>query len=226
MSMEEEFPWFAVQVKPRHEKAVALAVRCKGFVAFLPTYESRHHSCGHWRVADLPLFPGYVLSRFNPEKRLPILTIPGVFSIVSRGRVPAPLEEHEVLAIQGVVDHEMRASPVAYLESGDRVRMVEGPLAGVEGFYQGQNEKRRLILSIALLQRSIAVEVDPDWVCAVEPEHPLERALRQAYEQGGKAIPRRRGDDGGTGELVKRRPAGRTAGCGHERAEEQRGSVG
>ncbi|MBN8730148.1 MAG: NusG-like protein [Acidobacteria bacterium] len=174
-----------MQVRARHEKVVALAVRCKGFVAFLPTYEHQHRSCGHWRTADLPLFPGYVLCRFDPQKRLPILTIPGVFSIVSTGKAPAPLEEREVLAIQNVIEHGLRASPIAYLEAGDRVRMVGGPLLGVEGLYQGQNEKHRLIISVTLLQRSIVVEVDPKWVCAAEPEHPVERALRQAREMDG-----------------------------------------
>src|SRR5579863_2483916 len=95
-----QHPWFALRVKSRSEKIVATIARNKGFEEFLPLYQSRRRWSDRFKSVELPLFPGYVFCRLNPEFRLPLLTIPGVMSFVGIGKVPVPIEEAEIAAIK------------------------------------------------------------------------------------------------------------------------------
>jgi len=152
--------WFALLVKPRHEKAVAAALRGKGYTEYLPLYEARHRSAGHLRKAQLPLFPMYVFCRFDPVNRLPILTIPGVFSIVASGTEPAPLDDREIEVMQTVVRSGLRIDPCPYVEIGEMVEIVNGPLRGLSGLILNSKGEQRLIVSVTLLRRSISIEID------------------------------------------------------------------
>jgi transcription antitermination factor NusG len=155
-----ESSWFALYVKPRHEKNVAAILRGKGYEEFVPLYDRRTPS----RTTQLPLFPSYVFCRFDQEKRLPILSTPGVFSIVEFGGVPASLDEEQIAALQRVVAGGMGRFPWPDLPAGRRVRIKAGPLEGVEGVVVISRNVSRLIISVDLLQRSVAVEVDRDWL--------------------------------------------------------------
>src|SRR5438105_1886471 len=90
------YSWFALRVKPRHEKVVDESAKSKGYASFLPTFRNRHRSGGRVQEVDLPLCPGYVFCRFDPVDRLPLLKIPGVFDVVSFGRRPMPIEETQM----------------------------------------------------------------------------------------------------------------------------------
>ena len=163
---KENSSWFALAVVPRKEKVTAETLRMKGYENFLPLYTVRRQWSDRVQNVSLPLFPGYIFSRFDPAVRLPILKIPSVLSIVGLGKTPEPIPEIEIGALQTVCKAGIHAVPCPFLTVGAKVRMNEGPLAGVEGILVEAKETR-LILSVSLLQRSIAVEVDREWIAPV-----------------------------------------------------------
>ena len=167
------FPWFALDIRARHEKFVAAALFGKGFDVFLPQYRCKRRWSDRVKEVDAPLFPGYLFCRFNPNDRLPILKTPGVTQIVGYNHVPVPVDEHEITAVRRLVDSGVPNFPCAYLEVGSKVRIDAGALRGLEGILMDVKGKRRLVLSITLLQRSVAVEIDSDAVSVV---HALQSA--------------------------------------------------
>src|SRR6266404_8042389 len=108
--------WFALRVRSRCEKLVAAAARQKGFEAFLPLCKSRHRWSDRLQSIEVPLFPGYVFCRLDPERRLPLLMISGVLNFVGVGKIPAPLDESEIVAIQIAVRSELRTEPCPFQE--------------------------------------------------------------------------------------------------------------
>ncbi len=148
---------------PRHEKAVAKILGNKGYETFLPIYSRRHKYSGRSRSFDLPLFPGYVFSRFDPSVRLPILTTPGVLQVMGTGRTPEPVPDSQIDAIRLAVQAGISLMPTAFWKTGDRARITSGPLTGVEGIVENI-KPLRLVLSVALLQRSVLLEVDAECV--------------------------------------------------------------
>jgi transcription antitermination factor NusG len=167
------FPWFAIQVRMRHEVGVADHLQGKGYEWFLPLYKARRRWSDRVKEVDSPLFPGYLFCRFNPNDRLPILKTPGVTQIVGYNHVPVPVDEQEIAAIRRLVSSGVSNFPCAYLEVGGKVRIEAGALRGLEGILIDLKGKRRLVLSITLLQRSVAVEIDSDAVSVV---HSLQNA--------------------------------------------------
>lgn len=160
----KRYPWFALRVKPNFERVVSSTVRNKGFEEFLPFYLCRRRWSDRFKSVELPLFPGYVFCRVNPECRLPLLTIPGVLHFVGVGRIPAPIDQAEIAAIQQAVQSGLPAEPYPFLEVGQRVRIEEGPLAGIEGFLVEVRKQQRIVVSVTLLKRAIAVEIERPWV--------------------------------------------------------------
>jgi transcription antitermination factor NusG len=165
------YPWFALRVKSRYEHTVATHLQGRGYESFLPLYKCRHRWSDRFTEIDLPLFPGYVFCQFNPLNRLPVLTVPGVVHVVGVGRTPVPIDETEIAAIQAAVKSGLPRQPWPYLEIGRKVRIEFGPLRGVEGILLGFRGHQRLVLSVALLQRSVAVQVDEGWVQPMLQEH-------------------------------------------------------
>ena len=156
--------WFALRVKPRFEKTVATIARNKGYQEFLPLYQCRRRWSDRFQSVELPLFPGYIFCQLNPEFRLPLLTIPGALHFIGIGRVPAPIDDEEIAALQTAMRSGLWAEPWPFLNVGQRVRLEEGPLAGLEGLLIEVRKKQRLIVSVTLLKRSVAVEIERDWV--------------------------------------------------------------
>jgi transcription antitermination factor NusG len=150
--------WFALQVKPRHERTTALAIRQKGYQELVPAYLSRRKWSDREKDIELPLFPGYIFCCFDADIRAPVLTTPGVRRIVGA------VEEHEISALKRLAILGARAEPWPYLEAGAKIRLQAGPLAGVEGIVLAVKDARRLLISVTLLQRSVAIEVDPRWL--------------------------------------------------------------
>lgn len=161
------YPWFALQVRMRHEVAVSDHLQGKGYEWFLPLYKSRRRWSDRIKEIDAPLFPGYLFCRLNPLDRLPILKTPGVTQIVGYNHVPVPVDEQEIAAIRTLVASRVPNYPCAYLEVGSKVRIDTGALRGLEGILTDVKGKQRLVLSITLLQRSVAVEIDSDAVSVV-----------------------------------------------------------
>jgi transcription antitermination factor NusG len=156
--------WFALRVKSRFEKAVALAAHNKGFEEFLPLYQVRHQWSDRYKSVDLPLFPGYVFCRLEAQHRFPLLTIPGVMHVVGIGRIPSPIDDVEILAIQNVTRSQLQVEPWPFLEFGQRVRLKAGPLNGIEGFLIQLQKQPRVVLNLPILRQAIAVEIERNWV--------------------------------------------------------------
>ena len=153
--------WYALHVRSRYERAVSTVLRYKGFAEFLPVYRSRRQWSQRIAEIELPLFPGYVFCSFDPaERRVPIMTTPGVMGIVGFGGKPVPIEDGEIQAIHRVLETGIAAEPWKYIESGQRVRVEHGALAGLEGIFIEVKKNYRLLLSLTLLQRSVAIQID------------------------------------------------------------------
>jgi transcription antitermination factor NusG len=138
-SRNGELPWFALQVRTRHETGVAGFLEAKGYKQFVP---------------------GYLFCRFDPQHRLPILKTPGVIQIVGYNRIPTPIDEMEIDAIQTLIASGLQTQPWPFLAVGERVRIESGALRGVDGIVVKMKENHRLVVSITLLRRSVAVEID------------------------------------------------------------------
>jgi len=159
---EEGMLWYALNVRTRFEKVVARNLRGKGYEEFLPTYTRSSRWSDRVKQIELPLFPGYVFCRFNPHDRLPILTIPGVNAVVGFGKTFMPVQESELHSVRAVVQSGVFCEPWPYVEVGQRVVVERGPLAGTEGLVTMVKNTYRLVISVNMLQRSVAVEIDRD----------------------------------------------------------------
>lgn len=164
---EVQYPWFALQVRTRYEAGVADYLHGKGYEYFLPMYKARKRWSDRIKEVNSPLFPGYLFCRFDPQNRLPILKTPGVTQIVGYNHVPVAVDEEEINAIRTLVASGLPNHPCSFLELGNRVRIEEGALRGLEGVLLEVKGRRKLILSITLLQRSVAVEIDSEAVSVV-----------------------------------------------------------
>lgn len=159
--------WFALSVIARHEKAVSRSLQDKGFETFLPLYTKRHQYQRRSREFDLPLFSGYVFCRSDMATRLPILITPGVIQMVGAGRVPIPLDDHEIWSLQRAAEAGITMCPHPCWRSGQIGRIIAGPLIGIEGVVVSAKQTVRLVLSITLLQRAVLLEIDSDCVALV-----------------------------------------------------------
>ena len=161
--------WFALQVRSRYETRVSHCLSGKGYEMFFPVYTCRKLWSDRIRITEAPLFPGYIFCRFDPYRRLPILTTPGVIQIVGNNRLPVPVDKGEIDAIQRLVRSGMEARPYPFLRVGETVRIESGPLRGLEGILTGCKGDHRLVLSVTLLQRSVTVVLDSALVTSPRP---------------------------------------------------------
>ena len=154
--------WFALIVKPRHEKVVTAGLRARSLESYAPLYRERRRWSDRVQIVELPLFPGYVFCRFCFADRLKVLRMPGVQSIVGFGGEPTPVRDEEVDAVKTLVGSGLAVAPWEYLHAGQPVRICRGPLSGVEGILACERSRYRVVINIELLQRAVAVEVDRD----------------------------------------------------------------
>ena len=157
-------PWFALWVHSRQEKTVAGMLEGKGFETFVPVYRSRRRWSDRIREIELPLIPGYVFCRFDAGHRLPILTTPGVVHIVGTGKTPEPVDEIEMQSLITATRGGVHLQLWPFLQVGQRVFIEEGPLRSLEGVLVTTKGSDHLILSVSLLQRSVAVAVERRWI--------------------------------------------------------------
>jgi len=159
--------WFALQVRSRSESVVAAFLRGNGYEWFLPTYQCRRRWSDRIRELEIPLFPGYLFCRFSPQHRLPILKTPGVISIVGMAKTPMPVDEGEITALRALVNSRVDRQPWPYLQIGQWVTIDHGALCGLEGILLDVKGRHRVVLSVTLLQRSVAAEIDSAWVTPI-----------------------------------------------------------
>ncbi len=153
-------PWYAAYTRHQHEKVVARNLASKGFETFLPLYGTARRWKDRTKELLLPLFPGYVFLRGRLERWLEIVMIPGVHWLVGSAGQPARIPPAEIEAIRRAVEKGIRIEPHSFLRCGDRVRVKSGPLEGLEGFLVRKKNRSRLVLSVQLLEKSVALEVD------------------------------------------------------------------
>lgn len=171
--------WWALYTRHQHEKTVADMLSAKGFEIFLPLYDSVRRWKDRRKLLSLPLFPGYVFVRGGRERRLQVVSTPGVFSILSHGDRFATIPDDEIEGIRKTVAGRYRVEPHPFLKCGDRVRVTRGTLEGVEGILVRKKNIYRLVLSVEMLAQSVGVEIDASDVQPVTP-----RALPEAVPAG------------------------------------------
>lgn len=172
--------WYALQVWSRKEATVFAHLQGFGFECLLPTYKLRRKWSDRVKELEQPLFPGYLFCRFDFQNRRPLLMAPGVLQIVGNGKLPLPVPSEEIERIQLAISSDAVRQPWPYLEIGERVRVDHGSLRGLEGILVNFRGGHRVVLSISLLQRSVAVEVDSAWVTPIEDRKPRSIAAHLA----------------------------------------------
>ena len=156
--------WLALTTKPRHEKVASIGLRSKGCEEFLPLYRVRNRWSDRTKEVDLPLFPGYVFCRPQSMLRNKVLATPGVRSFVEFGDGPVCIPESEMTAVRKLVESGLPLGPLPFLQVGQKVLIKRGALSGVEGILLEIKDSLRLVVSINLLQRSVAAVIDRDFL--------------------------------------------------------------
>jgi len=161
-SVVESPKWFAVYTTPRHEKAVARHFEFRRIESFLPLYMEMHRWKNGCRVnVEQPLFPGYIFARIGRRDSTQVLSVPGVLLIVGSGREPLALPDFEIEALRSGL-HLRKFEPHPYLVVGEKARIKSGSLAGMVGILARKKNSLRVVLTLELIMRSVAVEVDAD----------------------------------------------------------------
>lgn len=156
----EQHPWYVLRVKANREKSIACMLRQKGYTEFLPLYTEARQWSDRVKELHVPLFPGYIFCRFDAQFRLPILKTPGVLHLVGVRGVPEPVDESEIAALQSAVTSGLFLQPWPFLKVGHKVIVQDGPLRNVEGILTAIQGEKNLIISVTLLQRSVAIKIE------------------------------------------------------------------
>lgn len=152
--------WYALYTAPRHEKFVEEQMTRRGITCFVPLYRSMRRWKDRRKELALVLFPGYVFVKIALANRLQVLQLPGAVHLVSFNGQPAALPEEEIENLRTRLSGLRGIEPHPYLRVGRRVRVRSGPLQGLEGVIQRNKDHCRIVFSIHLIARSVAVEVD------------------------------------------------------------------
>ncbi|HDZ22003.1 MAG TPA: UpxY family transcription antiterminator [Phycisphaerae bacterium] len=163
---DTSYQWYAVNTRSRHEKVVHQALQDKGMTSFLPTRQVLSQWKDRKKWVEKPLFPGYLFVH-TPWAQLDRVTgTRGVAYLVGDGSSAIPIPDDQVQGIRQMVEAPCPTMPWPWLKKGKRVRVMAGPLAGLETYIveRKKNRKSYLILTIELLGRSVAVEIDPRYV--------------------------------------------------------------
>jgi len=185
--------WCAIYTRHQHEKAIAQILSAKGLEVFLPLYNATRRWKDRTMHLSLPLFPCYLFLRGMKERRLEVVTTPGIVSILSVNGEVATIAESEIESVRRAVEWGNRVEPHPFLRCGDRVRVICGPLQGLEGILVRKKNLYRLVLSVEILERSAAVEVDVSAVERVGSSPHSSPWGREAGINGGSAAAARRG---------------------------------
>jgi transcription antitermination factor NusG len=152
--------WYAAYTSANHEKRVVLQLGQRCVEHFLPLYDSVRWWKDRKMHLQLPFFPGYVFVRLALRDRLQVLQVPGVAKLVGFNGLPSALPDSEIEAIQTCLARKARLEPHPYVQVGRRVRVNAGPLEGLEGIVVRKKNRVRFVISLDLIQRSAAVDVE------------------------------------------------------------------
>lgn len=163
--------WYALQVRPRLERLTTGLLIDRGYESYLPLLKSRRRGSDVTRTLELPLFPGYTFCRFSLERRLPILLVPEVVSLVGIGDTPTAIPDGEMVSIRTVIASGRRYGPSPDAGPEQSVRFGRGGLAGVEGKVVRVESELRLVVALPVIRRSLFVEIDRDCI-DILPQQP------------------------------------------------------
>ena len=154
--------WYALHTRCRHERLVAQRLSERGIESFLPTVTEVHRWSDRKKSVELPLFSCYVFARFVPnrEERLRMLRVMGVLGLVGSGGEGTPIPNAQIDAVRVLMENDLPVSPCPFLKIGQRVRIRGGALDGLEGMLSGRKGSHSLVISVDVLQRSLAVRVE------------------------------------------------------------------
>lgn len=159
--------WYAVRVRTRSEMLVASVLALKEVECFAPFLQECRNYSDRVRRVPVAAFPGYVFCHIGTPERLRVYNTPGAQYLVGTARIPESIDEYVIAGLQKAFSDSGRVSQIPYLSTGDLVRVVDGPLAGTIGTLARVKGNLRLVLSVDVLQRSVAVEVDGASVVAI-----------------------------------------------------------
>lgn len=158
----EEFNWYAIHTKPRHEKWIAGQLQQKGVFTFLPLLQQIHQWSDRRSKVEVPMFSCYAFVRIvqAAEERLKILRTPGVLGFVGSEREGTPIPSDQIENLQIALREKIPCAVHPFIRVGQRVRVRGGSLDGMEGILLRQGKEESLIVSVELLQRSVAIQVN------------------------------------------------------------------
>lgn len=162
-------PWFALRVRPNHEKTAATHLARQGFEPYVPLHRVRRRWSDRIKEIDAVLFPGYIFCRFVSAERLIVMNSPGVESILGFGKNDAPVDDAEIAAVRSLIGSGRPLAPWPYLNIGQNIAIESGPLAGLRGIVLRDEHAWRVVVSVQALGRSISAEVDREMIA---PDHP------------------------------------------------------
>ena len=153
--------WFAIQTKPRHEKNVAVELEMKGITSFVPLYTIRKRWSDRYRSVELPLFANYAFTKIPPQReaRVAVLRTQGVVGFIGTRGMGTPIPSEEIESIQRIVQSQIAFAPYPFLTVGQSVRICGGSLDGVQGILLAKNGDQSLVVSVQIIQRSLAIRV-------------------------------------------------------------------
>jgi transcription antitermination factor NusG len=185
--------WFALHVKPRHERAVEQQLHARLLDGYSPYYSVRRRWSDRVKEVEFPLFPSYVFCRFSLEERLKVISIPSVISVIGFGGAPCPITDTEIEKIKWMVGSGLPVVPWPCPRVGERVRISQGLLAGLEGILTREKAAYRVVVTVELLQRAVAVEVERDLIEPVAPSRrpPVAEYFVRSSGLTGPLAPRR-----------------------------------
>ena len=161
-------PWFALSVKPNHEKTVERGLESRGYQTYVPVQHVTRRWSDRTKQMASVVFPGYVFCRVATPELNRVLTQPGVRSVVSFGRNPAPVEEAEISSVRALISSGRPIVPCPYIRLGQRVIVGRGPLAYLRGMVLRIKDSWRVVVSVEALGCSVSIEVDPESLCPDE----------------------------------------------------------
>ena len=165
--VSSEVVWYALRTRSRHEKAVRDRLASKGIEPLLPVVKKMSQWKDRRKKIEVPLFSGYCFARFSWNERLPVLEVPGVSDIVGQSDVPEAVPDQEIAALKRLMETTLPFDSHPFLEEGTSVEVIRGPLRGLRGILVKKLNCFRLVISVHLIKKAAAVEIDASSVVSV-----------------------------------------------------------
>lgn len=159
--MSDEAKWFALYVRSRHEKQVHRSLLHKGIDTYLPLINTIRQWADRKKRVSLPLFKGYVFVRLEFRQILKVLTVDSVVRIVGSGTTPIPIPDEQIHAMQRILKEDYKIEAIPFLEEGDSVEIIAGPLRGLRGILLRNNSSLSFVISLEIIGRAVAVKIMP-----------------------------------------------------------------